>query len=237
MNIEKNIDIYGDQDPRRIPNYTAAEASKYLRLSVSTLRSWAKGRGYTYQDVYTFSGPIMGKSREGIESLLSFENIIEAHIIKSLRTIHGVSMKKLKVALDTAENKFGINNLLLSPNMRAAAGQLFLEQYGQLINLSLSGQYAMKKIFEAHLRRVEYDIDGLPMRFYPFLKPDSDDSKKSIVINPFVSFGKPTVANRNISTYVIVNRIDAGEDINDVADDYDLDIQDVEDAIIYERAA
>ncbi|MGD9159974.1 MAG: hypothetical protein PVG39_16285 [Desulfobacteraceae bacterium] len=62
MNFKKNVDIYGDQNPRKIPNYTAAEASKYLRLSTtSTLRSWAKGRGYTYQDVYTFSEPIMGK--------------------------------------------------------------------------------------------------------------------------------------------------------------------------------
>ena len=73
--------------------------------------------------------------------------------------------------------------------------------------------------------------------------------RASIIALPYISastsgvlmtaylFGKPVIAKKFISTSVIVNRIDAGEDIKDVADDYDLDTQDIDDAIIYERAA
>ena len=145
-------------------------------------------------------------------------------------------MRNLRTALEVAQNKFGINNLLLNPDLKMGAGELFLDRYGKLINLSKSGQYAMKKFLNTHLERVDYGSDSLPSRFYPFLLDDSN-RKKVIVIDPKISFGKPVVARKNISTSIITDRVDAGEDIQDVAFDYDLDPQDIEDAIIYERAA
>jgi uncharacterized protein (DUF433 family) len=236
MQIDNNINIYGNKDPRKMPTYIISEASRYLHLSPSTLRTWIKGRSYIYQDINSFSKPIISQPGNNT-SLLSFEHLIEAHIIKALRTIHRVSMRNLKIALDTAEKKFGITNLLLSPFLKAGAGQLFLDEYGALINLSRSGQYAMKRILEAHLERVEYDSVNLPSRFYPFLIATAADNRKVIVIDPTISFGKPVIVKKFISTSVIVNRIDAGEDIKNVADDYDLDTQDINDAILYERAA
>jgi len=230
------INIYGGKDPRKIPTYSLTEVSRYLRLSRSTLRAWVKGRTYIYHEMLSFSKPVIAQSESRI-SFLSFEHLIEAHILKALRTIHQVSMNKLRIALETAQNKFGIDNLLLSPYLKTGAGELFLDRYGELINLSKSGQYAMKQILEAHLERIEYDSDKLPLRFYPFLLADSIEGRKIIVIDPLISFGKPVIVRKFISTSVIVNRIDAGEDIKDVADDYDLDTQDINDAIIYERAA
>jgi hypothetical protein len=37
--------------------------------------------------------------------LLSFSNLIEAHVLRSLRTEHGVSVKALRSALAYAENR------------------------------------------------------------------------------------------------------------------------------------
>jgi uncharacterized protein (DUF433 family) len=45
------------------------------------------------------------------------------------------------------------------------------------------------------------------------------------------------IQSKGISTATIVKRIDAGELVQDIADDYDLDPEEVEEAIIYERAA
>lgn len=236
MKNENEINIYGDQDPRKIPTYSISEASRYLRLSFSTLRAWTKGRHYIYQNTRSYSAPVVSEPGN-IISLLSFEHLIEAHIIRALRTTHGVSMRNLRTALDTAQNKFAIKNLLLSPDLKTGAGELFLDKYGSLINLSKSGQFAMKQILEDHLERVEYDAINMPFRFYPFLIANSTQSRKIIVIDPMISFGKPVITNRNISTSVIVNRIDNGEDIKEVADDYDLDVEDIRDAILYERAA
>ncbi|HEX2207280.1 MAG TPA: hypothetical protein VHG93_06320 [Longimicrobium sp.] len=45
----------------------------------------------------------------------------------------------------------GIERLLLSKNMQTAAGDIFLERFGQLVNLSRSGQLAVKELLAAHL--------------------------------------------------------------------------------------
>ena len=85
-------DIYDGRDPRKVPNYSYAEAARYLRLPSSTLRSWIKGRKYIYMEEVSFSKPLIPQEETKI-SFLSFEHLIEAHIIRALRKIHQVSMK------------------------------------------------------------------------------------------------------------------------------------------------
>jgi len=58
-----------------------------------------------------------------------------------------------------------------------------------------------------------------------------------IGIDPTIAFGRPVVLSRGISTATIVERIDAGETLRAVADDYGLTTTDVEQAVVYERAA
>jgi hypothetical protein len=99
-------------------------------------------------------------------AVLSFWNLIEAHVLRALRTDHGVTLSAARKAVDYAEKEFGIDRLLLSPELKSSAGHLFLERYGELVNLSLSGQLAMRKVLEAHLARVDYKA-GFPVRLRP----------------------------------------------------------------------
>lgn len=57
------------------------------------------------------------------------------------------------------------------------------------------------------------------------------------MIDPRISFGRPVVCEGFVSTRTIVDRIDAGEPVDDVARDYDLAPQAIEEAVLYERAA
>jgi uncharacterized protein (DUF433 family) len=104
------------------------------------------------------------------------------------------------------------------------------------MNLSASGQLAMRHAFEAHLKRVEWGELGFPVRFYPFLVSGMADAK-AIVIDPKISFGRPVVNGAFISTRSIVDRIDAGEKVEDVARDYNLTPDVAEMAVVFERAA
>jgi uncharacterized protein (DUF433 family) len=113
---------------------------------------------------------------------------------------------------------------------------LFLHRYGQLINLSASGQLAMRQLLDAHLARVTWDKDRFPVRLHPFLLSGTTTAMP-IAIDPGISFGRPIVAARGISTAAIAARIDAGEQPSDVAADYGLTTTDVEQAVLYERAA
>ncbi len=87
---------------------------------------------------------------------LSFSNLIEAHVLRSLRTEHGVPLGDVRQALAYAQRELKIDQLLLREELRTAGGELFLDRYGELMNLSASGQLAMRKVFEAHLTRVEW---------------------------------------------------------------------------------
>ncbi len=110
---------------------------------------------------------------------------------------------------------------------------MFLEKYGEFVNLNRSGQIAIAKFLEEHLNRIELDDMNLPIRLYPF----ETDTNKIIAIDPRIAFGRPIIASRGISTAAIVDRINAGESEKEVAKDYGLKMAEVEEAIVYEQAA
>jgi len=221
-------------DLRDQPAYALAEASRYLKLPTATLRSWVVGRPYPKADGVGHTRPLIHPPKKQ-PLLLTFWNMIEAHVLRSLRTEHGVSIKAVREALHFAEKSENVNRLLLHKDLRTDAGQLFLEKYGQLIDLSASGQLAMRKIFEEHLKRVEWDEWQFPVRLYPFVTGEAD--RRPTAIDPQIAFGRPVVLRAGVSTGIIAERIDAGETPADLADDYDLSLSEIEEAILYERAA
>ena len=216
--------------------YTPAEAARYARLPVSTLRAWALGRQYpTSAGGGHFPPLIRPASRQ--PPLLSFSNLIEAHVLRSLRTEHGVSVKALRSALAYAEKALRIERLLLRPELRSDAGRLFLDRYGELIELSASGQLAMRRVLEEHLKRVEWDASRFPARLYPFVSAVAPSEERLIAIDPRIAFGRPVLVRKGVSTSAIADRIDAGETVEDIAADYDLGPAEIEQAALYERAA
>jgi uncharacterized protein (DUF433 family) len=221
---------------RDVAAYTLAEAAHYTRLPAATLRSWVLGRQYP---VAVGSGQFQPLIRPASRKppLLSFSNLIEAHVLRSLRTEHGVPVKALRSALAYAEKELGIDRLLLRPELRTDAGRVFLDRYGELVELTASGQLAMRRLFAEHLKRVEWDSSRFPIRLFPFVSAAAPSEERPIVIDPRVAFGRPVVLRKGISTSAITGRIDAGESVEDIAADYELRPSEIEHAILYERAA
>jgi uncharacterized protein (DUF433 family) len=233
MSISRNKGADFDRDN---PAYTLAEAARYARLPSATLRSWVLGRQYpTTEGPGDFPPLIRPASRQ--PPWLSFSNLIEAHLLRSLRTEHGVPVKALRTALSYLEKKLGIDRLLLRPELRANAGRLFLGRYGELIELTASGQLAMRRLFDEHLKRVEWDSSRFPVRLYPFISASAPSAERPIVIDPRISFGRPVVVRKGVSTSTIAERVDAGESVKEIAADYDLAPDEIEQAVVYERAA
>lgn len=223
-------------DIRDRPAYPLAEAARYLKVPVGTLRSWFLGRHYeTSRGPQQFPAIVAPASHRPLA--LSFYNLIEAHVLRALRTDHGVPVLAVRQAISHAERKFGIPRLLLSPELRTDAGRLFLDRYGELIELSPSIQLYLRQVLEAYLKRVEWDQFQFPVRLYPFMTAEASVTERPIAIDPTVAFGRPIVLRRGISTAVIAERIDAGESVENLARDYDLTPADIEQAVLYERAA
>lgn len=144
-------------------------------------------------------------------------------------------MAAVRDALTYAEEALGVERLLLQDELRTTGQEIFLGKLGSLITLSRSSRTAMRTLLATYLERVERDEDDLPFRLYPF-RAEWSAADKPIVIDPRTSFGRPTVAGSGISTGALVQRIYAGESVEALAWDYGLEIAQIEDAILFERA-
>lgn len=222
------------RDARDTPAYSITEAARYLRVAPGTLRTWVVGRSYPTRTGSRKFPPLIHPPQGG--GLLSFFNLVEGHVLRALRTEHGVPIVEVRNAIAYAEKEMAITHLLRRPELRTTAGQIFLEHYGELINLSRSGQLAMRKLLEAHLKRVTWDDAKLPVRLHPFVQGDGDN-EHVIAIDPRQAFGRPIVARQGVTTGIIAERIDAGESVEELASDYDLSPAEIEEAVLYERAA
>lgn len=208
-----------DVDIHNAPLYTLREAARYVGLPEATVRYWLGRRRTT-------SPPLIHA-----EGQLSFLNLVELHVLKALRESHAVNVRSVRAALEYAENTLHIDRLLLHEGLLTAAGDLFVEHYGTLISLSRHGQIAMKALLAIYLQRVERDEMRLPVRLYPLVTGAGDS--KPIMLDPRVAFGKPVIQGRGIATWVIAHRLDAGETIETIADDYEIPPELVRSAAIY----
>jgi uncharacterized protein (DUF433 family) len=224
-----------NQPAHEIPAYGITEAARYLKMPSATLRSWTVGRSYPREGRKAFFEPLIVLA-DVEEKHLSFANLVEAHVLKSLRTEHGIPVHSVRTAIRYAEKELGVTRLLLSRKLRTHGRELFVTEYGKLINLSRSGQYALDRMLEAHLLRVDWKMD-VPLRLYPFLSPNETDGRKTIAIDPGISFGRPILVSKGITTAIIAQRVDAGETVEDLAKDYKLSSEEIDAAIVYERAA
>jgi uncharacterized protein (DUF433 family) len=233
---DQSDDSMNKSDLRDRPAYTLNEAARYLKVAPATLRSWLVGRGYPKVSGEGRFHPLIHPPVKQPPTL-SFWNLVEAHVLRAMRTEHGVPMDALRKALAYAQKTLRIERLLLNRALYTEGGRVLLDRYGQLIDLSASGQIALRRVFEEHLKRVEWDDWKFPVRLYPFPSNDAIAPNRPIAIDPQIAFGRPIVARKGISTCSIADRIDAGESPKDLAADYDLSVTEIEDAILYERAA
>ena len=221
-------------DPLESPRYSAPEAARYLGMPKSTLASWIRGRDSPTADgVGRFS--LLIRRPDDEDPRLSFANLIEAHALRAIRTKYKVPLKDVRSAIDYVQSEYEIDRLLLSPELRAAPGQLVLERLGDLINIGQRGQLAMKEILQQFLDRIEF-TGSLPSAFFPFTRRDQLVGPKKILIDPRIASGRPVTKHRAIRTATITDRFLAGESVVDISTDYRLEVSEVEEAIRYERS-
>lgn len=218
-------------DPRELPAYSIPDAAHYLRMPTSTLRAWVMGQVYkTGTGARRVFQPIIVLP-ETARHLLSFVNLVEAHVLDATRRRHRISLQKVRRALRYLSKQFHSPHPLADQRFETDGIDLFVEQSGLLVNLSQDGQLAIRSALEAYLRRIERDEVGFAARLYPFTRKREPEEPKAVVIDPYVSFGRPVLVGTGIPTAVIAERYKAGESIDELAEDYGRARLDIEEAI------
>jgi uncharacterized protein (DUF433 family) len=118
----------------------------------------------------------------------------------------------------------------------ATSGHLFISRFQDLISASESGQLAIRVLIQARLRRIEHDAAGFAIRLYPFTRQNGLDQPRIIVIDPLISFGRPTIAGTGVTTSILAERYKACDSMDALADDYGCQRAQVEEAIRCELA-
>ncbi len=217
-------------DLRELPAYGIGEAAHYLQMPASTLRSWCVGLTYPGHTGRRPFRPLIVPA-DRTRPAVSFLNLVEAHVLDAIRRKYGVRLSKLRRALAYLGSMLPSRHPLADHKFETDGLNLFVEKYGRLINVSEAGQLAIRDLLQAHLKRIERDPQGIPIRLYPFTRKHDLDEPRAVVIDPLISFGRPVLVGTGISTAIIAERYKAGESVDDLAEDYGRDRSDVEEAI------
>jgi len=137
------------------------------------------------------------------------------------------------MALDYVKKIFGdeLERPLIDIKFETDGIDLFVSEYSKLINVTAGGQMEMKECLKAYLKRIEYDEHGIVWKLYPFIRKRDFNEPKVIVIDPHLSFGRPVITGTGIATEVIAERYKAGESVGELAADYSIPNQQIEEAI------
>lgn len=223
-------------DRRETPSYGVIEAAHYLRIPPATVRDWVSGRSYPTSAGKRFAKPIIHLP-DPKHKILSFMNLVEVHVLDAIRREHNIPLDKVRRALNYLSRQHPSAHPLADREFETDGMDLFIQKVDELINLSQDGQLAMRALLEAHLRRIDRDASGIPVKLYPFTRKRDTEEPKTVVIDPSISFGRPVLAGTGIATAVIAERFNAGEAMEDLANDYGRTPLEIQEAIRCESFA
>jgi len=213
------------------PAYRISEAAGYLRLPSATLRAWSLGRDYPVRAGTKRFQPVIDIADRDA-GYLSFTNLLEAHVLSAIRRQHQVSLSKVRNAVAYLRRHLGSAHPLVDHQFATNGVDLFVERLGRLINASRHGQIEMHHLLTLHLKRIERNPEGIPIRLYPFTHSEPEATAKgTVVIDPAISFGRPVIKRLGVPTAAIAARYKAGDAIEQLADDYAAHRDEIEEAI------
>jgi len=204
------------------PVYPLGKVALYARVPSSTVRTWVNARGLIAP---ALRGP----------ATLSFANLVEVFVLAAIRRHHGVSMPKVRRAVQYVSERMGVDRPLIYQSFRTDGVDLFVDRLGQIENASRSGQLALKAAMNSRLARVDWDR-GIAARIFPYTRSSEDQDPRLIVISPDFGFGQPVLAGTGVRVSIIRDRFRAGEAAQELADDYGVALGKIEEAIRMQAA-
>jgi uncharacterized protein (DUF433 family) len=217
-------------DPRTLPAYSMTDAARCIGAHPATLRTWFKGRSYPTRGGVRRSPNLLVPAAA---DALSFQNLVQAHVVQGIRKRYGIPMHRVRDALAYLRESMGSLDLLASEKFYHDEKHLLLKIEDRLISLSERGQTVSEKVLQQYLHRIEYGQDGLASRLYPFLHTASGlfYEPRHIMIDPSVAFGKPCLKRLGVKTEIIADRFLAGEPIEELSADYGAKPEEIQEAI------
>jgi uncharacterized protein (DUF433 family) len=202
--------------------YSPIEVAEILKLPYHKVKYLIRG----YWDSATFGAPR--------NKAINFLGLIEFYFYYFLRVEKkwtSQAIKRLHTQLSSDfSTPYPFASLKIKPHKRDQRGdkmEAWIDHDGQLIQGDGKLQASFRELIEPFLDQIEYGDDLLAKRFYPLKKT------KSIVIDPKKQFGKPIISGKGVRTEVVYRFFLGGESKEGICKLYNLDLEQVENAILY----
>jgi uncharacterized protein (DUF433 family) len=206
-----------------VPNYRIREAARYAGLASQTVSSWHGKPGGNQKK--TLSTKEKGAA-------LSYLQLIEVAVVASFREA-GVTLRKIRSAREYLSKQLEAEHPFAQYKFKTDGKELWMD-YAQLhapsdktlLAASRGGQLAWTDII-GRLQEFEYDeAHNLALKWRVA------GADKSIVIDPRIQFGAPAI--EGVATWVFKGRWEAGEPIDEIADDFGVPNSAVFEALAFE---
>ena len=211
--------------------YSEAEAARLLRMPQGTLNYWLEG-GIRNSRTYK---PVIRPEAKGGRAPLTWAEFIEAGLLRSYRRDLNVGMAELRTFIVTLRDGFGVPYPLADRRPYVSNRKLLFEaQETSGLDPELwlvadaRGHYLLLPPSRDFFERVSWDGD-VAAAWRPH-----DDPASPVRMLPDQRFGKPSVGG--ISTEVLWEHADGGEDEDEISETFGLSRADVRWALAYETA-
>lgn len=207
-----------------VANYRIREAARYAKLSPQTVAKWHGKPGGNRKS--TLSTKEKGAA-------LSYLQLIEVAVVASFRQA-GVRLNKIEAAREYLAKQLEAEFPFAAYRFKTDGKDLWMD-YAQfeadagdktLLAASQGGQLAWGDII-GRLHEFDYENDhGLAIRWHVAGRDEN------IIIDPRIQFGSPSI--EGVATWAFAGRWEAGESVDDIAEDFGVANTDVIAALRFE---
>lgn len=210
--------------------YSYADVDRLVGLHAGTARRWLEG----YERGGRFYDPVLRPEPCGADAV-TWGEMVEARLLAEFRR-RDVPVQRMRPAIVLLREEFGPYPLAHARPflevegrelVRVVQEQVKLERRLQLV-IVRNNQLILAENTERFSSAVDY-AEGVAGRLRP------DPRTPEVVMDPVRSFGQPTI--RNVRTESLAEDYRAGTSREDLADLYDLSVQQVDAAIRFELIA
>lgn len=219
----------GDSVPKRAGLgtgiYSIHEAARLLKEPAQKLSRWAEGYVWKRNGEVRSSGPVL--ERENSEpGLLTFYDLIELAFVREFRKA-GVELPRIRQAARVLRDAWK-TPYPFALNLIATEGRQLLLQSEDKFEDVVTKQ-SVFDFANLFFKDIVVDDMGLATQWYPLGK------NHLVVVDPHRSFGAPIIINEGIRTEILYRQYLVEQDIETVADWFEVSCDAVKQAIEFEE--
>lgn len=163
------------------------------------------------------------------DRFFNFEDLVSLLVVSELWRRH-VPAEEIRLGVEALAEELDVARPLAhvdAPKRLATVGKAFFAHIGEWADAGKGFQLAFQPMIEPILRPLEYGPHGMADLWRPV---------RLVTARPRVQAGTPCIEATRIPTSTIADLVHVGEDVDDIAFDFDLEIEQIEAALQFESA-